>query len=306
MDENKLPHLLLYGPPGTGKTSMILAIAKQMYGERAVQMTLHLNASDARGIDVVRNDIQGFASTRHIFNKGVKLIILDECDAMTNDAQFALRRIMEKYVANVRFALICNQVGKVIPALQSRCTRFRFSPLPAEFVTERLAQIAAEEAGEQPEAARAAAVGAVVKLAGGDMRRALNLLQSVAAGASASGDGLSEAAVYATSGQTPPEVIARVLQLLREAPFGECFRELRAIQEREGFALVDLLGELVARLLRPDRESRESGRGGGAWPPEALQDLLAKLADLEYNLSGSVTEKLQLGGLVGIFVEHRP
>merc|ERR1719172_342975 len=124
---------------------MILAIAKQMYGTRAGQMTLHLNASDTRGIDVVRNDIQGFASTRHIFNKGFKLIILDECDAMTNDAQFALRRIIEKYTKNVRFCLICNYVNKVIPALQSRCTRFRFCPLPAEYVRARLLHIMEKE-----------------------------------------------------------------------------------------------------------------------------------------------------------------
>ena len=92
MEENQLPHLLFYGPPGTGKTSTILALARQMYGAHSGSMTLELNASDDRGINIVRNEVQDFASTRTIFSSKFKLIILDECDAMTKDAQMALRR----------------------------------------------------------------------------------------------------------------------------------------------------------------------------------------------------------------------
>merc|ERR1712096_489776 len=117
----KLPHLLFYGPPGTGKTSTILAIAKKMYGQNLSQMVLQLNASDDRGIDVVRNQIKEFSSTRMVFSSAHKLIILDEADAMTSDAQMALRRVIEKYTKNVRFCIICNYVSKIIPALQSRC-----------------------------------------------------------------------------------------------------------------------------------------------------------------------------------------
>ena len=136
--EDRLPHLMLYGPPGTGKTSTILAVARQLYGSSYQNMTLELNASDDRKIDVVRNQIQDFASTKRIFSKGFKLIILDEADAMSKDAQFALRRVIEKYTRNTRFCLICNQVSRIIPALQSRCTRFRFAPLPSALVRERL------------------------------------------------------------------------------------------------------------------------------------------------------------------------
>ena len=100
---DKLPHTLLYGPPGTGKTSTILAAAKDMYGQGYKNMTLELNASDDRGIDVVRNEIKEFAGTRRLFSSGIKLIVLDEADMMTNDAQFALRRIIEKYTANCQF-----------------------------------------------------------------------------------------------------------------------------------------------------------------------------------------------------------
>ncbi len=122
ISEDKLPHLLFYGPPGTGKTSTILACAKEIYSPKEFNsMVLELNASDDRGINVVRGQILSFASTRTIFNKGVaKLIILDEADAMTNDAQNALRRIIEKFTDNVRFCLICNYLSKIIPAVQSR------------------------------------------------------------------------------------------------------------------------------------------------------------------------------------------
>ena len=120
IESNKLPHLLFHGPPGTGKTSTIKACAKKMFGEHISSMVLELNASDDRGIDVVREQIKEFAGTKKLFSTGVKLVILDEADAMTQDAQAALRRVIEKYTSNTRFCLICNYVNKIMPALQSR------------------------------------------------------------------------------------------------------------------------------------------------------------------------------------------
>jgi len=145
IDSNKLPHLLFHGPPGTGKTSTIIACAKKMYGSNYASMALELNASDDRGIDVVRDQIKEFAGTKKLFSSGVKLIILDEADAMTNEAQSALRRVIEKYTSNTRFCLICNYVNKIMPALQSRCTRFRFAPLRPEQITSRLQDICVAE-----------------------------------------------------------------------------------------------------------------------------------------------------------------
>ena len=146
VSENRLPHLLLYGPPGTGKTSTILAVARALYGAAAMpSMVLELNASDDRGIGVVRQQVVDFASTRTIFSNKFKLVILDECDAMTKDAQFALRRVIEKYTRNARFCLIANYASKIIPALQSRCTRFRFAPLPDADVRQRVLEICGKE-----------------------------------------------------------------------------------------------------------------------------------------------------------------
>lgn len=187
VDTNRLPHLLLYGPPGTGKTSTILALARRIYGsENMRQMVLELNASDDRGIDVVREQIKTFASTKQIFSLGsstarasgglgnFKLIILDEADAMTNTAQMALRRIMEKYTSNTRFCIIANYSHKLSPALLSRCTRFRFSPLKEQDIRALVDKVIDEENVK----ITAEATDSLVKLSKGDMRRALNVLQA--------------------------------------------------------------------------------------------------------------------------------
>jgi len=173
INANKLPHLLFYGPPGTGKTSTILACARKMYGKNFRSMVLELNASDDRGIDVVRQQIKDFASTRKIFSTGVKLVILDEADAMTNPAQAALRRVIEKYTTNTRFCLICNYINKIIPALQSRCTRFRFGPLKNDMVMPRLEHVIKQEGIEVTQDG----IKALLAISNGDMRKILNILQ---------------------------------------------------------------------------------------------------------------------------------
>ena len=170
---NSLPHLLFHGPAGTGKTSLILAVARKLYGPKFNSMILELNASDDRGIDIVRNEIKEFSSTRTIFSASFKLVILDEADAMTNPAQAALRRIIEKYTKNVRFCLICNYVSKIIPALQSRCTRFRFAPLDPNLVKIRLNEVVATEKVKIDEGGTTA----LLRLSNGDMRKTLNILQ---------------------------------------------------------------------------------------------------------------------------------
>ena len=316
--QDRLPHLLLYGPPGTGKTSTILAVAKELYGPQFSQMTLELNASDGaspidpaisknkpttpphrsshthvfpspprtdRGIDVVRNEISAFASTmRFGANAGFKLIILDECDSMTKDAQFALRRIIEKYTKHTRFCLIGNYVSKVIPALQSRCTRFRFAPLGPESVKERVQFVVAQEQLSITDDA----VDAVTKLGAGDMRRTLNILQS--SFLSKEGDGPIEAnSVYATTGQPRPEDIEAIAGVLLNSNFKEAVEKVAAIKQERGLALADIVRLLVEYVFRLHM------------PQLARANLVSAMADVEHRLAYVTHERMQLMALVGAF-----
>jgi len=288
-NENRLPHLLLYGPPGTGKTSTVLAVARQLYGQKDyANMTLELNASDDRGIDFVRKQIQDFASTKRIFSSGAfKLVILDESDNMTKDAQFALRRVIEKYTRNTRFCMICNYVGKIIPALQSRCTRFRFAPLGAPAVEERISHvIRAEGVRATPDG-----IKAVCKLGGGDMRRTLNILQSthMAAGAAE----VDEAAVYSNTGNPLPADIQQILKWLLNDEFSTAYRNIQEMQEKKGLALVDITRELTEYVFRMNI------------PTEARMEVVDALADLEHRLLYATSETLQLGALVAAFTTAR-
>jgi replication factor C subunit 3/5 len=283
--EDRLPHLLLHGPPGTGKTSTILALARQLYGQSYKNMTLELNASDERGIDVVRSQISDFASTKRIFSSGFKLIVLDECDAMTKDAQFALRRVIEKYTRNTRFCLICNYVSKIIPALQSRCTRFRFAPLPRECVLDRLREVATAEGLDVSEEG----LTAVQVLSGGDMRRCLNILQST----SMASPRVDADAVYSCTGQPRPSDVEAVAHTLLNSPFSVALHALRLLQTERGLALADLVRALLPWVVRLRLDAQHKAA------------LVEALADAEARLAYVTHERVQQAAVVGAFAVAR-
>ncbi|KAK2659460.1 hypothetical protein Ddye_005993 [Dipteronia dyeriana] len=286
--ENRLPHLLLYGPPGTGKTSTILAVARKLYGTQYHNMILELNASDDRGIDVVRQQIQDFASTQS-FSFGaklpVKLVLLDEADAMTKDAQFALRRVIEKYTKSTRFALICNQVNKIIPALQSRCTRFRFAPLEPIHVSERLKHVIKAEGLDVPESGLAA----LVRLSNGDMRKALNILQST----HMASQQITEEVVYLCTGNPLPKDIEQISFWLLNESFADSFKRISEIKTRKGLALIDIVREVTMFVFKIKM------------PSEVRVRLIDDLANIEYRLSLGCNDKLQLGSLISTFTRAR-
>ncbi|CAK4495131.1 unnamed protein product [Aphanomyces euteiches] len=285
IDAQKLPHLLFYGPPGTGKTSMILAAARRLYGNNYASMVLELNASDDRGINVVRDQIKEFAGTKKLFSSGIKLIILDEADAMTNDAQFALRRVIEKYTKNARFCLICNYVSKIIPALQSRCTRFRFSPLAEHQVKDRVEHIAkAENVNMTPDGFQA-----VLRLGGGDMRRILNILQAT----NMAHDVVNEANVYLCTGNPLPADITAMCNWLWTESFEDCVRQCLELQKLKGYATMDLLDQVYNKTNELEL------------PPAARMYIYDQLAHLEHRLATGTSETLQLMSLVSVFIVAR-
>lgn len=182
LEGHDMPHMLMYGPPGTGKTSTILAIAKQLYGPTLIkERVLELNASDERGIKVVREKVKQFAQlTANSAGAdgypcpAYKIIIMDECDSMTDAAQSALRRTMEQYSKVTRFCLICNYVSRIIEPLASRCAKFRFKPLNRETQLTRLLEVQGKEGVN----CKAPAMERLISLTGGDMRQAITFLQS--------------------------------------------------------------------------------------------------------------------------------
>ncbi|KAL8482205.1 hypothetical protein ACS0TY_027803 [Phlomoides rotata] len=285
---NRLPHLLLYGPPGTGKTSTILAMARKLYGNKLQNMVLELNASDDRGIDVVRQQIQDFASTQSISfgaKPAVKLVLLDEADAMTKDAQFALRRVIERYTKSTRFAMICNNVNKVIPALQSRCTRFRFAPLSAVHVRERLKHVINAEGLDVPESG----LRALERLSNGDMRKALNILQSTHMAAQQ----ITEEAVYLCTGNPLPKDIEQICHWLLNESFTTSFHRISEIKTRKGLAVVDIVREVTMFVFKIKM------------PPDVRIHLINEMAEIEYRLSLACNDKLQLGSLIAAFTRAR-
>lgn len=286
--ENKMPHLLLYGPPGTGKTSTILAVARKLFGVQMHNMVLELNASDERGIDVVRQQIQDFASTQS-FSFGakasVKLVLLDEADAMTKDAQFALRRVIERYTKSTRFALICNNVNKIIPALQSRCTRFRFAPLDAVHVNERLKHVITAEGLDVTEDG----LTALVRLSNGDMRKALNILQSTHMASKQ----ITEEAVYLCTGNPLPKDIEQISYWLLNEPFSYSFQKISDMKATKGLALVDIVREVTMFVFRIKM------------PTDVRVQLINDLADIEYRLTFGCSDKLQLGSVISTFTRAR-
>ncbi|XP_056634433.1 replication factor C subunit 5 [Diorhabda sublineata] len=280
--EDQVPHLLFYGPPGTGKTSTILACARLLYTPAQMSSTvLELNASDDRGIGIVRGPILTFASTRTIFKSGFKLIILDEADAMTMDAQNALRRIIEKYTENIRFCIICNYLSKIIPALQSRCTRFRFGPLSPEQILPRLNYVIDEEKVTVSEDGKKA----LLTLANGDMRKVLNVLQSTWLACK----NVTEDNVYTCVGHPLRTDIESIVKWLLNENFKTTYNNIKELKMIKGLALHDIITEVHKYVHRIEL------------PFDIMIDLMDKMAEIEYRLSTGANENIQLTALIAAF-----
>lgn len=219
--------MMFYGPPGTGKTSTILALARELFGAELYRQRVNeLNASDERGIAVVREKIKKFAQrkiARHPDPKRtdippIQICILDEADSMTSDAQAALRRIIEQYSATTRFCIICNYISKIIDPLASRCVKFRFSPIAREAQIERLSLISSKE-GVKVEGPKV--YERLVEISQGDLRRSINMLQTASAFKEKL---LSVAVIESISGVIPPDTVTKIDKVLSsqsDSPFSD-------------------------------------------------------------------------------------
>ena len=281
-----MPHLLFHGPPGTGKTSCMVAIAKELHGANNYKhMTLELNASDDRGINVVRDQIKSFCSTQQLMSRGVKLVILDECDSMTSAAQFALRRIVEKYSKTTRFCLICNYVAKVIPALQSRCTRFRFGPLTDEAIGPKLTEVCTSEGLTLSDEAHKA----IISLSRGDMRKVMNILESC----SLTYKEIPLTKIYEVTGRPSPEDIEEIYRTLTADDYQTAMRTFMRLKTEKSLSLDDIVRDLHKCVMET------------AFEDNMKMFLVQRLSEVEFRLASGVTEKPQVASIVGAFIEIR-
>jgi replication factor C subunit 3/5 len=291
LEGGSLPHLLFHGTPGTGKTSLILAIANELYGNQKNLMLMKLDASDDRGINSVREDIKCFAEKKNMFCKGVKLIILDEADSMTFDAQFALRRIIEKYSETTRFCLICNYENKIIPAIRSRCKMLRFSPISSIHIENRLKYICDNE----KLTCEPTVLNIISLLSKGDLRKSINFLQSLALQASH----LTLNNCYKLAGIPSLTEVKELLENLLDdsIDFNFVIKKLDNLIRINGYSLSLVVKEIIAYLLSDINvyKSIDSYK---------LACYISDISDLENRVSKSTFEDIYISGLVGIFKKN--
>ncbi len=270
-----IPHLLFAGPAGVGKTTAALAITRELFGETRGNF-LELNASDERGIDVVRTKIKDFARTRSM-DGGFKIIFLDEADALTGDAQNAMRRTMENYTKTARFILSCNFSSKIIEPLQSRCAIFRFRPIQSEAIKKHLISILEKENVEHTDSG----IDAIVYVAEGDMRQAINALQSAAALGKVDEDN-----VYSIASRARPEEIKNVLTLALQGKFLDARNLTDKLLLSHGMSGEDILLQMNREVMSLEQ------------PDELKIRIIDLVGECNFNLVEGANERIQLEALL--------
>ena len=282
--KREMPHLLFTGNAGTGKTTAAVALAREFFGEDWQMNFRELNASDERGIDVVRTQIKQFARTSPFGASTFKILFLDEADALTNDAQSALRRTMETYAQTCRFILSCNYSAKIIDPIQSRCAIYRFRPLGRQAVSEMVKRISED----QNLSVTDEVTDAIFYIAQGDMRKAINALQ----GAAILGREITPDMIFAITATARPEEIEDLIDLSLAGNFLGAGSSLQALLHDRGIAPQELIGQLYRAVVRRDM-------------PEGIKvRLIDSLGETDFRLSEGAGSDIQMQSLMAKFVMY--
>ena len=279
--KKNMPHQMYAGPAGVGKSTLALVVAKKLFGEQWHQNLLELNASDERGIDIVRVKVKDFARTKAIGDVPFKIIFLDECDALTREAQQALRRTMENYTSTCRFILSCNYSSKIIDPIQSRCAVFRFKPLDKEDQHEIVERIIKEEDLKIEESAKQA----IIDVSGGDCRRLENIMQSC----TAISKNITEDLVYSLASVAEPKEVKDILNLAVENKFVDARNKLLDTMLNYGLSGLDIIKQIQKQILDLDIDNRQK------------MILMEKCGDIEFRLTEGSDEFIQLEALLAQF-----
>ncbi|MBT3814917.1 replication factor C small subunit [Candidatus Woesearchaeota archaeon] len=277
-----MPHLLFSGPAGVGKTTLSLVIAKQLFGESWRQNTLELNASDERGIDVIRVKVKDFARTKAIGDVPFKLIYLDESDALTKEAQQALRRTMENYTRTCRFILSCNYSSKIIDPIQSRCAVFRFRPLAEEDIYQMIDKLSTDEGLTVSEEAKKA----LFEVSNGDCRRLENVMQSCAV----IKKDLDGELVYSMASVAKPKEVKELLEVAAKGDFISSRKKLLDLMLNYGLSGLDVIKQIQREIWNLELFD------------EKKVELIDKCGEVEFRMSEGSDEYVQLEAFLAFVV----
>jgi replication factor C small subunit len=279
VQQKNMPHVLFAGPAGIGKTSLALVIAKQLFGKVGWRQNfLELNASDERGIDVIRHKVKDFARTRAIGDVPFKIIYLDECDALTKEAQQALRRTMENYTSTCRFILSCNYSSKIVDPIQSRCAVFRFKPLEKKDIFAILDKIAENEKIKIDEKAKEA----LYLVSEGDCRRLENILQSCAAVEKE----ITEDVVFSMASVARPKEVKEVIDLAVKGKFIDSRNKLLEVMLNYGLSGLDIIKQIQKETWNLEISGRKK------------MELIDKCGEIEFRMVEGADEFVQLEALL--------
>jgi len=272
--QKNMPHLLFAGPPGCGKTTATLALANELYADARGECLLEMNASDERGIDVVRGKIKDFARSVSLASVPFKMIFLDEADSLTSDAQSALRRTMELYVSNTRFILGANYSSKVIEPIQSRCSVFRFTMLSESEMKKMVERVCKGEGLSVDEKA----MDALIYVSEGDMRKLINSMQ----GAALRGKKITEENIFKYSSRARPKEILEMMQLAIDGKFREARKNLHELMVNYGLSGEDVLIQMYREIDNVKIEER------------AKADLIDRIGEYNFRVVEGANEIIQL------------